>query len=233
MSMCTGCHSGCCRSFAIPVTGADILRIETKLGLVFWDFVCRWADPEGRIARKHAPQFYFQDEPQTPFVICLTHEMSPIFEGTTRCKFLVENAPDDEHPMGTAHCGIYDARPGACRAYPTKLNPSEDLAIIYDVPETGRTGSPLYQLCPRPWEPADIDPIQGMQDLVTAKFEMDFFRSLAESWNANPGPWEVFPDFLRIVYAARVLRENKLPAMTLPMYPSADAALADSHRRAA
>ena len=28
MSQCLDCHAGCCRSFAVPITGADVLRIE-------------------------------------------------------------------------------------------------------------------------------------------------------------------------------------------------------------
>src|SRR5690606_34649025 len=31
MGLCSGCHAGCCRSFAVPVSGADVLRIETRL----------------------------------------------------------------------------------------------------------------------------------------------------------------------------------------------------------
>ena len=65
MSPCEDCHAGCCRSFAVPVSGADIMRIENGLGLSFWDFVCRWEDPDGRIALNYAPHFFFEDEPET------------------------------------------------------------------------------------------------------------------------------------------------------------------------
>ena len=221
MNPCESCHAGCCRSFAVPVTGADILRIERGLGLSFWDFVCRWADPKGIIARNHAPHFRFSDEPQTPFVICLTHEESRFFKGSARCKFLVENQPDEKHPLGTAHCGIYHLRPGACRAFPTRLNNTGELAIIYDVPERGRDNSdPLYELCPRQWEPADLDPVGGVQDLVVARYEMDFFRQIAQVWNRVPRSWNVFPDFLHLVYERRVVRESDVaeePPATIPL----------------
>jgi hypothetical protein len=219
MSLCGDCHAGCCRSFAVPITGADILRVENQRGLTFWEFVCRWADPEGKIALNHAPHFYFSDEPEMPFVICLMHEASRMFPGTTKCQFLRESLPSDDLPLGRGHCGVYEHRPAACRAFPTKLNENRDLAIIYDVPARGRPGThPIYQLCPRPWEPADVDPVQVVQDLVVAKYEMDFFRLLADTWNRNVGMWSLFPDFLRIVYASRVQSKTssvaEQPALT-------------------
>jgi Fe-S-cluster containining protein len=210
-SPCESCHAGCCRSFAVPVTGADILRIEESLGLSFWDFVCRWEDREGRIARNHAPHFHFSDEPATPFVICLIHEASRFFPDTLRCRFLVEGEPDDVRPLGQARCGIYDQRPSACRAFPAKLNESSDLAIIYDVPERGRdVGHPAYGLCPRQWEARDLDPVRTVQDLVVARYEMAFFAQLARLWNRTPQAWTVFPEFLRSVYGSRLQRETKV-----------------------
>lgn len=213
MSLCATCHAGCCRSFAVPVSGADILRIVSGCGLSFWDFVVRWADPQGIIARNHAPQFHFDDEPETPFVICLMQQDSDYFPGTSRCKFLLEEAPTDEQPLGTARCGIYNQRPGACRAFPAKLNPTGELAIIYDVPATGQPGgNPVHRLCDRQWTPRDLDPIQHMQDLVIAKYEMNFFHALAQEWNRKPGPWALFPDFLKIVYESRIRSADEFRA---------------------
>jgi Fe-S-cluster containining protein len=211
MSLCESCHAGCCRSFAVPVTGADILRIENQLGLSFWDFVCRWADSNGQIAMNHAPHFHFADEPQTPFTICLRHEASAHFADATKCRFLVERPPNDEHPRGVARCGVYESRPAACRVFPTKFSGSGDFVVLYDVPASSRDATnPAYQLCPRPWEPSEIDPIQSAADLVVAKYEMNFFHNLAEVWNRRPQPWEVFPDFLRLVYAERVQRASSV-----------------------
>ncbi|MGH7199171.1 MAG: YkgJ family cysteine cluster protein, partial [Planctomycetaceae bacterium] len=205
MSLCESCHAGCCRSFAVPVTGADLLRIERRLRLPFAEFACRWADPSGVIARNYAPHFYFDDEPHVPFVICLLHAPSAFLPGTTKCRFLVECPADADHPLGAARCGIYEHRPGACRAFPTRLNETGDLAVIHDVPERGRAGDdPAYTLCPRPWTPDDLDPLETVQDLVITKYEMAFFHQLARLWNRSPRPWQVFPDFLRLVYAARV-----------------------------
>ncbi|HUG92049.1 MAG TPA: YkgJ family cysteine cluster protein [Planctomycetaceae bacterium] len=212
MGPCETCHAGCCRSFAVPLTGADILRIERELRLDFWQFACRWADPHGKIARNHAPHFRFSDDPRTPFVVCLMHAESHFLDGTTKCRFLMECAPDESHSRGVARCGIYGSRPGACRAFPMALDDTGELVVLRDVPPRGRVGhDPAYELCPRPWEPADVDPLFAVQDLVVVAHEMSFFRRLAEVWNRRPQSWLVFPDFLRLVYANRVLRQRGEP----------------------
>ncbi len=210
MSPCEGCHAGCCRSFAVPVTGADILRIQREQGLSFWDFVCRWEDSQGHIARNYAPHFYFADEPQMPFVLCLTHAASSLFPETSRCRFLMEEPPTAESPLGTAHCGIYEDRPAACRVFPTKFNETNELAVIYDVPVSGRDANqhPAYTLCPRNWEPADFDSLELLQSLAVAKFELQFFQQLALLWNRQPRSWAVFPDFLALVYSRRILKQE-------------------------
>ncbi len=207
MSPCEGCHAGCCRSFAVPVTGADILRIQRAYNLSFWDFMCRWEDPEGNIARNYAPHFYFPDDPQTPFVLCLMHAASSLFPETSRCRFLVEEPPTAESPLGTAHCGIYEDRPSACQVFPAKFNETNELAVIYDVPPRGRQPNPhpAYELCPRSWEPEDFDSLELLPALAVAKFEMEFFHQLALLWNRQPRSWAVFPEFLELVYARRIL----------------------------
>jgi Fe-S-cluster containining protein len=205
MSQCATCHAGCCRSFAVPVTGADILRLATRRGLDFWDFVVRWADPQGMIAQNHAPHFRFIDDLRTPYVICLMPLESSQFPGTTKCLFLREGEATPDAPLGISQCGAYEDRPAACRAFPAKLNETGELAILYDVPSRGRRSDhPAYELCARQWLPEDLDPIQQVQDLVVAKYEMNFFFKLAESWNESPGHWREFPEFLQLVYAARL-----------------------------
>ncbi len=209
MGICEGCHAGCCRSFAVPVTGADIIRIERDTQLTFWDFVVRWADDHGAIARNYAPHFQFRDEPGTNFVIALMQEESASLPGSSKCKFLSETPPSPDAPLGTGNCGIYEARPSACRAFPTKLNQTGEVAVVHDIPERGRPGNhPAYSLCPRPWEPADVDPINALGDLVVARYEMTFFHKVAAVWNRELRDWAIFPSFLREVYASRVLPES-------------------------
>src|SRR5262249_4138886 len=71
MAPCHWCHAGSGRSFAAPIHGADIIAIARRYGLSFWDFVCRWADFDGKIARGRVPHFFFPDAPDVPFVLCL------------------------------------------------------------------------------------------------------------------------------------------------------------------
>ena len=210
MGQCSTCHAGCCRTYVVPLTGADIMRILSQTGLSFWDFVVRWTDPQGKIALKYAPHFRFRDDPLMPYVIALMQEDSAQFPGTARCKFLAEGPQSAEHPLGISQCGIYGARPSACRVFPTKFDKAGELAVLYDVPSHGKAGGhPAYRLCPRPWEPQDFDPIQQLQDLVIAKYEMNFFFKLADAWNESPGDWRTFPDFLTAVYANRVLAKDR------------------------
>ncbi|MEX1230627.1 MAG: YkgJ family cysteine cluster protein [Planctomycetaceae bacterium] len=217
MGICDGCHSGCCRAFAVPITGADIIRLESALNLSFWDFGCRWADADGHIARQHAPHFHFADEPETPFVICLRHEESQLFPGVTGCGFLQESPADKDHPLGMAHCGVYDHRPMSCRAFPVRMNETSELAVLYDIPTSGRADRhPQYTLCPRPWKTSDVDPIEQVQDLVVCEFEMSFFRKLAAIWNRVPQEWEAFPQFIQNVYSRRVV-DRQTGTVAIPL----------------
>jgi hypothetical protein len=82
--------------------------------------------------------------------------------------------------------------------------------VIYDVPPSGRAANQhqAYTLCPREWEPADVDSLEMLPALVVAKFEMHFFHQLALLWNRQPRSWSLFPDFLALVYSNRVVREE-------------------------
>lgn len=224
-SICQSCHAGCCRAYAVPITGADVLRLERATGLNFWGIACRWEDPDGIISGEYVPNLYFDDEPLTPFTLCLLHEPSLIAPETTKCRFLHETPPDDQSPVGGAHCLTYGNRPSACRVFPFKLQTNSPLAVLSEVPAHGRPddGHALYSLCPRPWQPTDADPISAPQDLAVAEYEAAFFRQVAALWNETPGSWLKFPEFLHLVYENRVVRPatdaSAPPAVTLP-FPS-------------
>lgn len=206
MSPCEGCHAGCCRSLVVAVTGADLLRIERDRGIRLDETLCRWSDPAGTISRGAVPHFRFADEPGVPYVIGLKHLPSEVHPGTSRCEFLVEEPPTDEAPLGRARCGIYESRPLACRTFPARFDGGGELVILSDVPTSGREGEhPVYGLCPRPWQAADIDPLELPAQLAAARFERDFFRSVARLWNEVPRKFEDFPPFLRWVYGNRVI----------------------------
>ncbi|MBL4885822.1 MAG: YkgJ family cysteine cluster protein [Planctomycetaceae bacterium] len=211
MGMCESCHAGCCRSYAIPINGADIIRMERESKLTFWEFACRWADPQGEIAGNYAPHFHFQDEPETQFVICLKQIESKVLPGTQCCQFLQEGEPDAEHPLGISRCGMYLGRPAACRVFPTKYDVEHELPILHTVPKYGREEqNPAYQLCPRQWVKEDVDPIAVAHELMIARYEVSFFNHIAEAWNRSPKPWDMFPGFIRDVYANRISTQSDI-----------------------
>lgn len=210
------------------MTGADVIRLERSTGLCFWDFACRWEDRHGLIAGDYVPQLYFDDEPATPFTLCLMHQSSEVFPGTTKCRFLDETPPDATAALGTGRCGVYHHRPTACQVFPLSLQNSAQLAVLDDIPAHGRpeNDSKAYRLCPRPWETTDIDPISGPQQLAVAKFEAEFFKAVAELWNQRPGSWLRFPEFLRLVYSQRVVKTatEETETISFPITPPTRAA---------
>jgi Fe-S-cluster containining protein len=201
-SPCEGCHAGCCRAYAVPLTGRDIFRIVTELKLPFWNFVCRWADPLGAIARDIAPHFYFDDNPQTPYVICLLQNESRLFPGTRKCRFLDESSAAEASHGVMGRCSIYEHRPVACRVFPARLDELGELAV-HEVPESpGELQHAAYELCPRPWSVSDLDSQAARQNLRECAEEMELFHSIGSRWNENPGSWRLFPQFLDLVYRA-------------------------------
>ena len=222
------CHAGCCRAFAVPVTGADIVAIKRRLGLPFDDFIRRLPDHAGSPGERGRAALSFEDTPATPYVICLSHTRSEFHAELHKCRFLIECAPDEEFPVGArplrdlwraafrlpgvSHEIQRDQRPGSRRDIPERLR---------------QNANPAYTLCPRPWQPEDVDPIQAVQDLAVLKYELAFFWQVADLWNRSPESWRAFPQFLEIVYSKRVRREEPAPAAqddqpaTLPLRNSA------------
>ena len=220
-SVCRSCHAGCCRAFAVPITGADVLRLERATGLTFWDFACRWEDRHGHIAGDYVPHLLFDDEPLTPFTLCLLHRPSELFPASSKCRFLDETSPDEDaaSPHGTGRCSVYADRPAACRVFPLNLQKSSLMTVLDDVPNHGRPGedNDAYRLCPQPWQPDDFDSLDAPQQLAVAEFEAKFYRLVAAVWNQRPGPWLKFPEFLRLVYSRRVIHErDSNPAVDVP-----------------
>nr|WP_298867609.1 hypothetical protein [uncultured Gimesia sp.] len=122
---------------------------------------------------------------------------------------MTECLPDEEHPKGLGRCSIYGSRPHTCRSFPAKLNDSNELAVLYEIPSNGRDGEPAYDLCPRQWTASDLEPNDTIQSLVIAQYEMTFFKKIAAIWNQNPGEWNSFPEFIDIIYSNRISSENK------------------------
>lgn len=234
---CAECHAGCCRAFAVPITGADILRLE-RAGHDFWEFVCRWQDDEGQISRNYAPQIHFADEPQTPFVLCLLQNESKSYPGTGKCRFLGESQELAASGRPISACTVYNERPAACRAFPFRFDEAREtvqLQPTYDPPAARRHDA--YKLCPRPWSASDVDGLDAAQSLAVAEYEMTFFKKVVALWNRAPGPWDALPKFLRLVYQSRVNVEQPAEEPVILRFPGRENAeanqAADKQDRAA
>jgi len=199
---CTGCHAGCCRATAVLLTGRDIFRVVTDLKIPFWKFVCRWADPASTISRGVTPQFFFDDDRLTPYVIGLLQTESRAFPGTRKCVFLEEPAPSDNSPRATGRCSIYDDRPVGCRIFPATFDEAREFGVNAVPESVGERQHEEYRLCPRPWSVSDVDPEGALRNLRECQSELELLSAIARRWNDEPGPWPFFPDFLDLVYTA-------------------------------
>ena len=199
---CASCHAGCCRAYAVPLTGRDVFRIVSELKIPFWKFVCRWPDPSCAISRGVAPHFFFDDDRRMPYVIGLRQTESSVFPGLRKCIFLDETDPRRKLEGGTWRCSIYEHRPGACRIFPSRVEEAGALEVYAVRERTAKLPHAVYELCPRPWSASDLDPVAAVEDLASCATEMELFQAIAHRWNDQPGPWPFFPDFLELIYTA-------------------------------
>lgn len=197
---CAGCSASCCREYAVPLTANDVARIVADQSLDFWDFVCRWEDRDGLISRGIVPHFRFEDDPETRFVIGLRPVESRQLPGTRMCRFLDE-ASDSQGCGNSARCSVYESRPVVCRVFPFRWDSNGRVAVQPGVERGAEEVAGRPALCPSRWNLTDEQCEQAAADLEQCREEMAVLRLLAERWNRHPGPWELFPEFLRIVSA--------------------------------
>lgn len=197
---CAGCSASCCREYAVPLTANDVARVVADQSLNFWDFVCRWEDRDGLISRGIVPHFHFEDDPETRFVIGLSPVESRQLPGTRMCRFLDE-ASDSESCGNSARCSVYESRPVVCRVFPFRWDSNGRVAVQPGVERGAEEVAGRPALCPSRWNLTDEQSEQAAADLEQCREEMAVLRLLAERWNRHPGPWELFPEFLRIVSA--------------------------------
>lgn len=216
MNACRTCHAGCCRSFAVPVTGSEILRLMRGTGLPFEAVADRWPDPADRISRGVAPHWRFEDSPETPWVLALKHRESGLHQGTSMCGFLtefeVQSAGSKAASTGcgttAARCSVYEQRPLACRLFPFARS-AEGAIHFPPQPAFGRDEPhTAYRLCPHPESPDEATARELHRAFDVAAVEMAFFRGAARIWNAEPRPWSMFPDFLEAIEEIRAARRN-------------------------
>ncbi|HEY9072081.1 MAG TPA: YkgJ family cysteine cluster protein [Candidatus Ozemobacteraceae bacterium] len=99
---CERCDARCCRSYIVPLNGADLTRLAGHLGLPPEE----WCSLEP-VSKNIEEYLYFSVRLAGPdrFVVCLRRG------DNGACLFHRRSSPQ-------AACGIHVARPGMCRSYP-------------------------------------------------------------------------------------------------------------------
>ena len=214
MLICNSCHGGCCRNFGVGLTGYDILNISKILNLDPISFVqVLPVDKDIELQSKYSALFKFTDYNINYFYrFCLRMDKSMLVSETIKCMFLLEcfaNPLVLSEDKIIARCGIYTCRPLICRTFPSKLDPTEKMGIVFN-PIVENTENKIYNLCPRTLTNDDLDNSSDeiLKSLIMRKFEVDYFKNLAEYWNKNPGTISEFLIFMEKVYKKRVLVEN-------------------------
>ncbi|MFT4164116.1 MAG: YkgJ family cysteine cluster protein [Microlunatus sp.] len=110
LSPCARCHEACCRDYLVTVSGLDVHRISTGLGLAPRQFVVptSFGDP---------PDGFRVDDSAQTYRLALDKRRTG--EAVGWCTFWLPFAG------GLGRCGIYALRPGVCRTYPATLRDGE------------------------------------------------------------------------------------------------------------
>lgn len=98
---CNRCDARCCRTYVVPLNGADIRRLSEHLRTPIHEWCV--LEPLSEPIREYA-YFSIRLKGEERFIPCLKRENGA-------CTFLRRSNP-------RAACGIHDARPGMCRSYP-------------------------------------------------------------------------------------------------------------------
>lgn len=214
MQVCSSCHAGCCRKFNVHLTGYDILKLKKNLDI---DYICfsQIHPVKKEYVEKYSKQValfkftnFSEDEYYTFY---LRRIKSNYMTDSYKCMFLQEwDGKDFLLPNFsgiTARCGIYDNKPFACAIYPAKLHEDGLTGLAGNPPGANESSNPAYNLCHRPLTDEDLADYSGntIRNLVIYKYEMDYFRSLAEVWNKSPRDFAQFFAFLEIAYKNRIL----------------------------
>ena len=215
MHICGECTCGCCRKFAIPITGYDILKISKNLKININSFIEIDPVPEERIEDESSivGLFKFAESASDGFYkFCMKKVESSLVPGVFKCIFLQEwyNNPDNPSVENiVARCGIYGNRPTICAAFPATVDKSGYFAVIVSKKITEEDNI-LYKLCPREIVREDFPQNSEsiLRTVLMNKYEQDFFKTIAVIWNENPKPLNLFIPFLENWYAERVLIDN-------------------------
>lgn len=208
MSICTNCHGGCCRRFNVKLTGFDILKISSNIGLDFKSFCqIRPVDEKDheKVLKSNA-LFKFKDlDKNKMYRIDMKMIESLIFPQTQKCLFLQEWKNSDKV---VARCGIYENRPLGCKLFPIDLHPSGLIGLSSDPNKHfEKSNTEAYQLCPREMSDEDFPDEDSslIQDLIIRNYETDYFKSTSTLWNEDPKSTDKFLNFLKLSYKNRIV----------------------------
>ncbi|EKE04582.1 MAG: hypothetical protein ACD_20C00046G0003 [uncultured bacterium] len=212
MQICNDCHAGCCRKYNTHLTGYDILKIKKNLGMDYLYFLQLAPIKEENVEKtlKHTALFRFTNLGDGYFAFYMKRVKSRYFPDSHKCIFLQEWDGDDfllPVDKVISRCGIYGIRPITCAIYPTKLHDDGLIGIAGNPDNDNASGNAAYDLCPRPLIEEDFAGCSGddVQNLVLYKYEMNYFKSLSEVWNAEPGDFAKFIAYLEAAYKNRIL----------------------------
>jgi len=215
MSVCSICHGGCCRRYYVDFTGYDLYNISKHLELEipFFAETVEVKDEDVTELSKDAALFKFTDNNCKNFVrFCLRRINSTVMPSSTRCLFLLEWDGEflglKEHNTVLGRCGIYQLRPLTCAIYPVRIDEKNGLigcvSDPYEICE--KKNNPAYNVCPRPLIKEDFADYTGeiSKFLALHKYEMAFFKALADDWNEDPGSLSEFLERLVKIYSNRI-----------------------------
>ena len=153
---CAACIGDCCRRYVVPLTVDDVLRLVAATALHPAEFVALRPTPTGFTGFRIAPD-------GEVYLTLAKRPAQPWHHGA--CTFLLEL------PGGQARCGVYPARPGACRTFPT-------------TPVHGTAAVKSGTLCgPDAWNAAVMDLPRFRRDLKAQANAWSATNRIAATWN--------------------------------------------------
>ncbi len=158
---CAACAGECCRRYLVPLTATDVRSIAAATALHPREFV------DLREIALGVPGFRLVGGgPELHLVLDKRYAGQDAAATGSPCIFLMEL------PNGKARCGIYAARPSACRTFPTTL--VHGTAAV-------RPNIPCGQAA---WNVGVMDLPRFRRDLKAQRVAWQSHAGLAADWNA-------------------------------------------------
>jgi Fe-S-cluster containining protein len=157
MRPCAACIGECCRHYFVNLNGHDVWRIAAATGLSPPEFVVLGQETTA------TPAGFHLDATKTTFNLVLDKRQDR--DGRQACVFL------DVGPSGAGRCGVYEARPAACRAFPARL--VDDVVMFRE-----------DAVCPQDsWASPEPHPEAWRKVLLRSRMEWEVFSTIVARWN--------------------------------------------------